>query len=172
MGMPDGVVMRAIRMLMGAALHYQGKFPEAQAILEQCVEENRRQLGPDHQTTLESVKKLGDCFRTQQKYDQAVPLLEDAMTRAKRTLGPQHVFTLECAANLASLHFGEYLGFPHFSALFLGVLQRRESRGCYVHYFGVRCAAQLLEGAAANADPTTHTHLLLLPSLVVRRRNL
>ena len=105
--MPDGTVMRAIRMLMGTALNFQGKFPEAQAMLERCMQENRRALGPDDPTTLESVKKLGDCFRTQHKYDQAVPLLEDALTRAKRTLGPQHVLTLECAANLASLHFGE-----------------------------------------------------------------
>jgi len=82
-------------------LNAQGKYAQAQPLLEKALEINRRLLTDDHPDTAESYHKLAYDLEYQGKYAQARPLYEKALEINRRLLSDDHPDTAESYNNVA-----------------------------------------------------------------------
>ncbi len=73
-----------------AALFAQGKYAQAQPLLEKALEIRRRLLGDDHPDTALSYSGLANNLRVKGKYAQAQPLFEKVLEMHRRLLGDDH----------------------------------------------------------------------------------
>ena len=63
----------------------------------------KRTLGKDHPSTLDSINNLAGLLFDQRKYDEAEPLYREALEGRKRTLGNDHPSTFNSINKLANL---------------------------------------------------------------------
>ncbi len=71
-------------------LYTQGKYAQAQPLLEKVLEIRRRLVTDDHPDTAESYNNLASILEAQGKYGQAQPLYEKAMEINRRLLTDDH----------------------------------------------------------------------------------
>jgi tetratricopeptide (TPR) repeat protein len=82
----------------------QGKLKEAEAMYQRALTGNEKALGPDHTSTLETVRKLGTLYFNQGKLKEAEVMYQRALTGNEKALGPDHPSTLNTIHNLGYLY--------------------------------------------------------------------
>jgi tetratricopeptide (TPR) repeat protein len=82
-------------------LNAEGKFAEAQPLLEKALEIRRRLLSDDHPDTGISYINLAGDLAEQGKYREAQPLFEKALEIHRRTLGDDHPVTANSYSSVA-----------------------------------------------------------------------
>jgi len=79
----------------------QGKYAEAQPLLEKALEISRRLLTDDHPDTANSYNDLAANLNAQGKYAQAQPLFEKALAISRRLLTDDHPTTAKSYSDVA-----------------------------------------------------------------------
>jgi len=79
----------------------QGKYAQAQPLLEKALEIRRRLLTDDHPDTAKSYNNVAYILNAQGKYGQAQPLYEKALEIRRRLLTDDHPLTARTYDNLA-----------------------------------------------------------------------
>jgi tetratricopeptide (TPR) repeat protein len=80
---------------------YDGKYSQAEALLTQTLETDRKVLGPSRGQTLTLLWSIGTMYQLQGKYDLAETNLSEALAGKRKLLGADHPDTSEVAAALA-----------------------------------------------------------------------
>ena len=75
---------------VGIALHYGGKYKEAEPLYKRALEIREKALGPDHPDTATCLNNLALLYRDQGKYEKAEPLYKRALEILKKALGKNH----------------------------------------------------------------------------------
>ena len=106
---PDIPTPSGIMNDVAIILFNQGKYQEAQKLLEEVVDVKRRTLGPEDPITLRSANNLAVMMAMQGEYEDAVKLAEDTLEIQRRVEGPETIFTLRSAYNVAIMrrHLGQ-----------------------------------------------------------------
>jgi len=100
----DRVAYQSARTMneQGETLFTQGKYAEAQRLLEKALEINRRLFTDDHPNTALCYNNLAFILAAQAKYAQAQPLYEKALEIRHRLLTDDHPDTAGSYDNLAT----------------------------------------------------------------------
>jgi len=85
----------------GDTLVAQGKYAQAQPLLEKALETFRRLITDDHPQTARTYDRLATILKAQGKYAQAQPLLKKAVEINRRLLTNDHPDTAASYNNLA-----------------------------------------------------------------------
>jgi tetratricopeptide (TPR) repeat protein len=90
------------------ALAYKesGKLTKAVPLLEEALQKQKTQLGPDHPDTLQSMNNLALAHMASGQFTKAVPLFEETLDKREATLGPDHRDTLLSMHHLALAYQG------------------------------------------------------------------
>ncbi len=115
------------RLFLGNALVGQGRFKEAQPLLESYVDLCRRNHGP-HLFTVEGLTSLSALYLPQHMLKEARSTLEEAVPMALKVLGPDHENTLNVKGNLALL-YAQQGELPRAVALLREVIDGQHRRG-------------------------------------------
>jgi hypothetical protein len=83
------------------AYYLQGKYPQAEALLSQTLEIERRALGSEHPITLWTLSGLASMYQRQGKYGLAEMQAAQALAGLRHAFGSEHPDTMESAADLA-----------------------------------------------------------------------
>ncbi|MEL6556322.1 MAG: tetratricopeptide repeat protein [Cyanobacteria bacterium J06621_11] len=88
----------------GFFLTEQGRYDEAEPLLQQAVEIRQTELGKHHPSTASSLNNLALLYVSQGRYDEAEPLLQQAVEIRQTELGNRHLDTASSLFNLALLY--------------------------------------------------------------------
>jgi tetratricopeptide (TPR) repeat protein len=91
-------------------LYLLKRFPEAEPLFKQALEQRLRIQGKDHRNTIMSMKNYAVTLRALGRASEAEPMAREALSRAMSNpmMGPGHVSTRSCAA--AHAHCLDALG--------------------------------------------------------------
>jgi eukaryotic-like serine/threonine-protein kinase len=108
----DPVLQAQLMQRMGITYSELALYPQAQALLEQTVEIQRRVLGPRNRDTLYSTFNLGAVLANEGHLTRSEKLYRDTLATQQRVLGPENPDTLFTMNNLAQTlmsegHFAE-----------------------------------------------------------------
>ena len=104
------------------------RVPQADVLLNQILEVNRRTHGPDDPATTASLASVADIDRTEGKLAEAETGIRQVFDARTRTLGPDDPSTLEAAAGIALILADEKQA-AKAEAIFQDTLQRaRQSK--------------------------------------------
>jgi tetratricopeptide (TPR) repeat protein len=81
----------------------QAKLKEAEEMYQRALAGYEKALGPDHTSTLDTVKNLGLLYKHQGKLQEADEMYERALASYEKVLGPGHSKTRMVSKSLASL---------------------------------------------------------------------
>jgi len=88
---------------VGTVYRNLGLFSEAEPLLRESAETNRRLLGAEHPDTLQSNDQLGFLYLKQFRYEEAESTLSETVDAQKRVLGDDHPATIQTMFHLALL---------------------------------------------------------------------
>ena len=80
-----------------------GRLVEAEVLMRERLEVERRTIGGEHKNSLASIGQLASILRDQGKLAEAEPLCREDLDSSRRTLGDAHPDTLNSINNLAML---------------------------------------------------------------------
>jgi tetratricopeptide (TPR) repeat protein len=91
-------------------LYKEGKYKEAIPIAEKLLAIRKKELGPEHPDTAQSLNNLALLYQAMGEYAKAEPLLQEALRVRQKVLGPEHPDTAQSLNNLALVYWatGEY----------------------------------------------------------------
>jgi non-specific serine/threonine protein kinase/serine/threonine-protein kinase len=101
-GQPE--VQARLMDTMGTVYTSLGLYRDAEPLLKEAVETDRRTLGPDHPQTLAAVNRLANLYWYQDRLSEAEPLYLEAVGKSRQVLGLEHQATLRAQTDLASLY--------------------------------------------------------------------
>ncbi|MFO0837422.1 MAG: serine/threonine-protein kinase [Phycisphaerae bacterium] len=84
----------------------QGRFVEAEPLLQEALQSSRLVLGARHPTTLKAIDTLGQLYRQEGRIQSAEALYREALELRKAVLGADHPDTLTSMNNLGTLLCG------------------------------------------------------------------
>jgi tetratricopeptide (TPR) repeat protein len=70
----------------------QGRYVEAEPLLQESLAIRERALGPDHAAVAASLRNLAELYRSQGRFKEAEPLFKRSVTVSEKALGPDHRF--------------------------------------------------------------------------------
>ncbi len=82
----------------------QGRYAEAEPLLERVLEIDEKSLGPEHPDVAISLNNLASLYDDQGRYAEAEPLYERSLAIAEEALGPEHPEVAISLNNLALLY--------------------------------------------------------------------
>lgn len=82
----------------------QGRYGEAEPLIQRAVEGRTRALGIDHPQTLSSLNTLAEVYQAQGRYEEAEQQFQFALEASVRTLGKEHPQSLTIVNHLAWLY--------------------------------------------------------------------
>jgi tetratricopeptide (TPR) repeat protein len=87
----------------------QGRYKEAEAMLERTLEGCEKVWGPAHSWTLDAVTNLGTTYLKRGRYKEAETMLERALEGYEKAWGhgPEHTSTLDTVNNLGLVYFDQ-----------------------------------------------------------------
>jgi tetratricopeptide (TPR) repeat protein len=88
---------------LGETLIQENKYPEAEKLLRETMEIERRTLGPQQYDTLSSMGVLGQLLMKEKRYAEAEKLVREQLNGLKRALGPDHEDVADSAYSLACI---------------------------------------------------------------------
>jgi tetratricopeptide (TPR) repeat protein len=88
---------------LGYCLQNIGKTPEAEPLIREGLEKNRRILGEEHPETLTALGNLGSVLQALGKLSEAEPIYRKVLEGRRRVLGEEHPSTLTSLNNLGKL---------------------------------------------------------------------
>jgi serine/threonine protein kinase len=98
------VLEAAVRHSLGRSYRYLGEPAPAVRELERALTLRRRELGPDHADTADTMNNLALAYQDAGRMADAVPLAQEALARFKARLGPDHPETYGVMTNLATIY--------------------------------------------------------------------
>jgi CHAT domain-containing protein/Tfp pilus assembly protein PilF len=97
-------LLRASQLIEKAEeLSDNGKYKDAQPLVEEALKIRREELGPEHADTAEALNDLAALYYHQADYPRAEKLYERALKIQKAALGPEHHLVAQTQNNLAAL---------------------------------------------------------------------
>ena len=102
-----GAQLLTCRRLLSDIYTREGKFAQAEPILQALVAGERRLLGAEHPNTLESIDTLAMLYSSEDKSAQAEALEMETFNASQRVLGSDHPDTLTRMNNLAAIYHQE-----------------------------------------------------------------
>jgi tetratricopeptide (TPR) repeat protein len=85
----------------------QGKYAQAEALLSQALEIERRVSGPEHPATLNTLSGFASMYQRQSKYALAETYAAQALAGRRHALGSEHPDTMASAADLALAYLSQ-----------------------------------------------------------------
>ncbi len=85
---------------LAQVLAVQKRFDDAEPIYRECLEAQRRVMGPDHPETLRTALGLANVLGQNGRLDEAEGLYLSCLEAQRRALGADHADTLKTAAAL------------------------------------------------------------------------
>ncbi|KAL9627573.1 MAG: hypothetical protein Q9164_007567, partial [Protoblastenia rupestris] len=85
---------------LGLKCYKKERYPEAEELFRQSVQEREKVLGKEHVDTFESKYWLAYILYKQQKYPEAEELFQQSVQGREKVLGKEHVDTLESKRHL------------------------------------------------------------------------
>ena len=82
----------------------QGRYGEAEPLLQHVLTARERVLGAEHPDTLASLNNLAVVYQIQGRYGEAELLYQDVLATSERVLGAEHPDTLTSLSNLADFY--------------------------------------------------------------------
>ena len=82
----------------------QGKYAQAEPLLQRSLAIREKGLGPEHPDVAQSLNNLAELYRTQGKYAEAEPLFKRSLGIWEESLGPEHPQVATGLNNLAELY--------------------------------------------------------------------
>ncbi|KAL4782389.1 hypothetical protein BJX76DRAFT_369205 [Aspergillus varians] len=100
---------KRIHLQEGLAYYFwsQGYYQESEKLDVLIVEEKKREFGPEHSETLESITGLAATYHDQARWTEAEELDLFVLKMRKKTLGPRDRLTLTTMANLATTYLSQ-----------------------------------------------------------------
>jgi tetratricopeptide (TPR) repeat protein len=145
------------------------KYSQAESLLAQTVEIQRRTMGEEHPFTLIGMNNLAMVYKNEGKLTHAEPLLSRVLEVRKRTLGNEHPYTVSSMLNLGCLYRDE--GKYDEGAILLGkVLDQWRRKLGYEHANTLYCMYQLAR-LYVDQGQDDHAEPLLTSFLEIRRRS-
>ncbi|KAI9780960.1 MAG: hypothetical protein M1839_006399 [Geoglossum umbratile] len=86
--------------LLGTIIMCQGRYDEALKWYGRALAGREKALGPDHQSTLDTISNIGIVYDKQGQYDEALKWHRRALAGTEKALGPDHWSTLRTADNI------------------------------------------------------------------------
>jgi hypothetical protein len=86
---------------LASSLSSQGKHAEAEQMLAELIDVERRVLGPEHPITLGTMGNLAAVLNGQDQHAEAEQMQRELLDVERRVLGPEHPDTLATMGNLA-----------------------------------------------------------------------
>ena len=83
-------VRAKLQQVFGLIHQTRGQYARARQALDEALAEQRRQRGPDHPESLETLQALGELASLLDDRDRARALLEESLERHQRVYGEQH----------------------------------------------------------------------------------
>ncbi len=117
-------VQARMRSTIGTVYTGLGLYAEAEAILKEAVQAQRRVLGEDSAEALATQHALANAYWYQRKFSEAEPLYVDVANRRARALGVDHRDTLQANFDLASVYLSQKR-WPEYEKLGLETLARQ-----------------------------------------------
>ena len=96
-------VRARLQQVFGLIHQTRGQYARARQALDEALAEQRRQRGPDHPESLESLQALGELASVLDDNDAARALLEESLERHRRVYGEQHARTARVLHALAPI---------------------------------------------------------------------
>jgi serine/threonine protein kinase/tetratricopeptide (TPR) repeat protein len=93
-----------LRWTIGETYRRLGRYEKAEPHLEAAVEIRRRELGDNHNDTLDAMNNLAVLYDDQARYEDAETLYLETLETRTRVLGEDHLDTMTSVNNLASLY--------------------------------------------------------------------
>jgi tetratricopeptide (TPR) repeat protein len=88
----------------GGGPHPEGRYQDAEPLLEQGLDLGEKALGgPDHPGLIRLKQTLADCYRLRSRAAEAEALYRSALQNADRAYGPRHPAGLPSLSGLAAL---------------------------------------------------------------------
>jgi tetratricopeptide (TPR) repeat protein len=81
-----------------------GEYQEAEKLFQHALHTFEKVLGPEHNSTLVTLRNLGALYVDQGKYQEAEPLLREALAQRENIVGANHPSTAAALHQLAVLH--------------------------------------------------------------------
>ncbi len=89
----------------GLALYEQGRYREAESVLQRALEQRERIGGAQHPAVAQSLVTLGVVQVAQGRLSEAEPLFRRALAMRERAYGPEHRSVASVLDNLAGLYY-------------------------------------------------------------------
>ena len=83
-------VRAKLQQVFGLIHQTRGQYAQARQALDEALDEQRRQRGPDHPESLETLQALGELAGVLDDRDRARVLLEESLERHRRVYGERH----------------------------------------------------------------------------------
>ena len=96
-------VRAKLQQVFGLIHQTRGQYAQARQALDEALDEQRRQRGPDHPESLETLQALGELANLLDDNDRARPLLEESLERHQRVYGAHHERTARVLHALAPI---------------------------------------------------------------------
>lgn len=96
-------VRARLLQVFGLIHQTRGQYDRARQALDEALAEQRRQHGPDHPESLETLQALGELASLLDDNDRARVLLEESLERHRRVYGEQHQRTARVMHALAPI---------------------------------------------------------------------
>jgi tetratricopeptide (TPR) repeat protein len=155
---------------LGSLYYKQGRYLEAEPILQKVLSLKQQLLGSDHSEVATSLNNLAELYRLQGRYSEAEPLLLRSIEIMKRHQGLNHSGIAASLNNLALLYQAQGR-YGEIEALLVKSLVINEQKLGYEHPF---FAASLnnLAGFYKSQGRYNEAEPLLLRSLQIREKQL
>ncbi len=99
----------------------QGRYSEAEPLLQEALAMSKRVLGDEHPDVATSLNNLALLYDNQGRYSEAEPLYQEALAMRKRVLGDEHPDVATSLFNLGGI------------TISAGPISRRLSHYCCRH---------------------------------------
>jgi tetratricopeptide (TPR) repeat protein len=85
----------------------QGRYEEAEPLLQRALEIREKVLGPEHPNTAQGLNNLAVLYDEQGRYEGAEPLHQRALEISEKVLGPEHPDIADSLNNLGLLYYAQ-----------------------------------------------------------------
>ena len=97
----DGQNHLSIRHQIALTIYYQGRYPEAEAVLRELLPVEEKVLGAEHPSVLTTRNNLAAAIHRQGKHAEAEAMYREVLPMEEKVLGAEHPNVLSTRNNLA-----------------------------------------------------------------------